>query len=108
MAQLSPIIAQADPIAKALERRRGGQPTPIINQQSGSAPGQQPPQNPNVPVGTSSPMPDTLASMARMAGESQGGQSIGASPPKSETELIVRALMDRLKALTKLQGGGMT
>lgn len=102
------ILQNSDPISRALERRAGGgTPTPALNQMSGSTPMQQPPQNPNVPQGTSSPLPDTLAAMARRTGQSIGGQAspgMGATPPpKTETEIIVRALMDRLKALTKLE-----
>jgi hypothetical protein len=106
------ILQQADPIARALQRRSGGgQTTPVMNQMSGSAPGQQPPQNPNIPPGAGSPYPDTLASMARRTGQSVGGSAspgMGpATPPKSEAEIIVRALMDRLKALTRIEGGGV-
>jgi hypothetical protein len=103
------ILQGGDPIARALDRRTNGQPTPVMNQISGSTPIQQPPQNPNIPQGASAPLPDTLAAMARRTGQSIGGQASpgqgGMTPPKTETEIIVRALMDRLKALTKLQTG---
>lgn len=92
-----------DAISQALARRQQGMPTaPVMEQRSQAAPGEAPPVEPNITLGrTASPMPDTLAQMQQRAGQATGQPAQPAGQGGGEIEMILRALIDRLKQIGK-------
>ena len=85
---MSPAGVSADPIMEALQRRQTGG-SPVTAQSSMT-------QTP-----TPMPVPQTNPSMGNVVPNSA---SVGGLPPKpAESELIIRALSDRLKTFSKIE-----
>jgi len=76
-------LAGGDPLEAAIQARGGGQTG--LNQQSPSAPGYEPTLPPTVPQGQ----------MNMPQGQMQG------KPPTSESEIILKAMSQRLSAISK-------
>jgi len=78
-------LAGGDPLQEAISARGGGQTG--LNQQSPSSPGYQPTLTPQVPQGQ--------MNMPQM--QMQG------KPPTSESEIILKAMSQRLSAISKAE-----
>jgi len=79
-------------IMRALQRRQGGNPQPALEQQGpgGASPAVQPP---NITTATPSAVPQGVSA--------QGSQPV----PDDEKILIIKALRDRLKAISNVEQG---
>lgn len=88
------ILGGTDPIQQALARRRNGQSTSPLSQVSGSAPSFQSGAAP------ASPMPAPQGAMPTQGAPT--GAPVG-PVEKAETELIINALGERLKAISKVE-----
>lgn len=103
-----------DPVALALESRGAGMPAPLLEQQSMASPtGPGIPTNPQ-PQGGAPATPDQMTQPPSQAGLStldpatltpQGvANSQGIIPPTNpEAEMILKAMQERLKAITQMQ-----
>lgn len=84
---LGPEASQA--IQEAIDARaQGGQPTPALSQVTPASPQGQPPVTPDVTG--QPPMPQASP-----------------KPPSSEAEVILKAMSDRLKTISKVESGGL-
>lgn len=92
-------IGDTSAITAALQRRRLGDSVSPLSQVSGSSPGFQGAQPPQPGQGNVMGMNNPLA---------QKGGGGGMSPDSAESQIIVKALRDRLSHLGKVEtGGGM-